>query len=167
MKVKTILLILVISFFPLMISANGPIKCFQLKQDIEFDEVEYKEDLWVGEKGCVIGQNTDDPPGDITITTNCTGAVISPETGPTGCYTAKWGLISILDSTYTVINWIFFGLIAMVSLFTILGAFDILTAAGDPEKIKKGRERIMYAMIGLAVALLSRAIPGVVEALIG
>jgi len=81
--------------------------------------------------------------------------------------TDAWGMCCLLNSIYTVVDWIFVGLIAIVSLFTILGAFDILTAAGDPEKVKKGRERIMYAMVGLAIALLSRAVPGIVSALIG
>jgi hypothetical protein len=81
--------------------------------------------------------------------------------------TSAWGMCCMLDAIYTVVDWIFFGLIALVALFTILGAFDILTAAGDPEKVSKGRARIMYAMIGLAIALLSRAVPSVVKALIG
>jgi len=81
--------------------------------------------------------------------------------------TSAWGMCCMLDAVYTVVDWIFFGLIAVVSLFTIWGAFDILTAAGDPEKVSKGRGRIMYAMIGLAVALLSRAVPSLVKALIG
>jgi hypothetical protein len=73
----------------------------------------------------------------------------------------------MLDAVYTIVDWIFIGLVALVALFTILGAFDILTAAGDPEKVSKGRGKIMYAMIGLAVALLSRAVPSLVKALIG
>ena len=80
---------------------------------------------------------------------------------------AAWGMFCMLDAVYTVVDWIFFGLIALVALFTIFGAFDILTAAGDPEKVSKGRARIMYAMIGLAIALLSKAVPSLVKALIG
>ncbi len=81
--------------------------------------------------------------------------------------TSAWGMCCMLDAVYTVVDWIFFGLIALVALFIIFGAYDILTAAGDPEKLKKGRERIMWAMAGLAVALLSRAIPSLVKAVIG
>ena len=170
MNIKKILLILIliIPFFPLITHAQaGLIECCQLKQDIDFDRVKYREDLWVGEKGCVIGET---PAGaDIKIEDDCIGNPIGPkETEATdGCYTAKWGMICALSSVYTVVDWIFVGLMAVVVLFTILGAFDILTAAGDPEKVKKGRERIMYAMIGLAVALLSRAVPGIVNSLIG
>lgn len=81
--------------------------------------------------------------------------------------TSAWGMCCMLDSIYTVIDWIFFGLVAAVSLFTIWGAFEILTAAGDSEKLNTGRKRIMWAMAGLAVALLSRAIPSLVVAIIG
>ena len=81
--------------------------------------------------------------------------------------TSAWGMCCMLDAIYTAVDWIFFGLIAVVALFTIWGAFDILTAAGTPEKVAGGRQRIMYAMIGLAVALLSRAVPSLVKALIG
>jgi len=75
---------------------------------------------------------------------NCAVGFVSATT------TDAWGLCCLLNSIYTVIDWIFFGLIALVAFFTIFGAFDILTAAGDPEKLKKGRERIMWAMVGLA-----------------
>jgi len=98
---------------------------------------------------------------------NCLPGEVCDIGGGCGNETSAWGMCCMLDSVYTVIDWIFFGLIAVVSLFTIMGAFDILTAAGDPEKLKKGRERIMWAMIGLAVALLSRAIPSLVRAVIG
>ena len=157
MNIKKILLILVISFFPLIIYANGPVRCCELKATTTFNGVEYGL-IWVGEKGC-------DAEGAEIGTTICTKDVGGKATAD--CYTPKWGMICILSSVYTLINWIFSGLMVAVSLFTIWGAYDILTAAGDPEKVKKGRERIMYAMIGLVVALLSKAIPGLVEALIG
>jgi len=81
--------------------------------------------------------------------------------------TSAWGMCCMLDAVYTVIDWVFFGLIAVVGLFTIWGAFDILTAGGNTEKVTAGRQRIMYAMIGLVVALLSKAVPSLVKALIG
>ncbi len=81
--------------------------------------------------------------------------------------TNAWGMCCLLDSVYTVIDWIFFGLVAAVSLSTIWGASDILTAAGNTEKYEGGRKRIMFAMLGLGVALLSRAIPSLVGAIIG
>ena len=81
--------------------------------------------------------------------------------------TQAWGMFCLLDAVYTVVDWTFYIIMAGVTLFTIWGAFDILTAAGEPEKVKKGQSRITYAMIGLVIALLSRAIPGIINGLMG
>lgn len=76
------------------------------------------------------------------------------------------GACCVLEAVYTVADWIFFGLIAMVALLVIWGGFTIATAGGAPDKVGQGRSIILYAMIGLALALLSRAIPALVTALI-
>ncbi len=76
------------------------------------------------------------------------------------------GACCVLEAVYTVADWIFFALIAMVALLVIWGGFTIATAGGAPDKVGQGRNFILYAMIGLALALLSRAIPALVRALI-
>jgi hypothetical protein len=76
------------------------------------------------------------------------------------------GACCVLEAVYTVADWIFFALVAMVALLVIWGGFTIATAGGAPDKVGQGRNFILYAMIGLALALLSRAIPALVRALI-
>ena len=76
------------------------------------------------------------------------------------------GACCVLEAVYTVADWIFFALIAIVALLVIWGGFTIATAGGAPDKVGQGRNFILYAMIGLALALLSRAIPALVRALI-
>ena len=49
----------------------------------------------------------------------------------------------------------------------IYGGFTIITAAGSPEKAGKGKSIITYAMIGVAVAVLARIIPSVVQYIMG
>ena len=51
----------------------------------------------------------------------------------------------------------------IVAIFIIVGAFQMLTAAGDPEKFKKGQKTIVYAVIGFAVALLAKGISAIIE----
>jgi len=80
--------------------------------------------------------------------------------------TNAWGICCILDAVYTVTDWIFVALMILVGLLVIWGGLDIATAGGNEEKVNSGRDRIKYAMVGLAVALLSRAIPAVVKQLI-
>ena len=85
----------------------------------------------------------------------------------TEAVTKAWGMCCLLDAVYTVTDWIFFIIIVVVGLLVIWGAFTIVTAGGAPEKATSGRNFILYALIGLAVALLAKAIPSIVSALLG
>jgi hypothetical protein len=77
------------------------------------------------------------------------------------------GLCCTLDTIYTVSDWVFTVFIVIVVLFAILGAMSILTSAGDPGKVQTGRNYILYAAVGLAVAFLARAVPALVKAMMG
>ena len=72
----------------------------------------------------------------------------------------------LLDTIYTVTDWIFAGVVALVVIFVLIGAFNLLTAAGSPEKVKSGRDFIIYASIGMLVAILAKAIPAIVKAIL-
>ena len=89
----------------------------------------------------------------------CTaGAAVNIET---------FGMCCAINSLYVVINWIFIVLVAIAVVLFLMGAFTLVTAAGSPEKVAQGRNFILYAIVGLAVALLARAVPAVARALIG
>ena len=57
-----------------------------------------------------------------------------------------------------IINTIIFviGMVAVVMI--ILGGISYATSQGDPAKVKKGKDTILYGIIGLVVALLAFAI---------
>lgn len=65
-----------------------------------------------------------------------------------------------------IIGWIqtFFFIITI--LFIILAAFQYLTSAGDPEKVKKAKDMILYAAVAIAVALLATALKPLVESIL-
>jgi len=48
----------------------------------------------------------------------------------------------------------------------VVGAFNIITAGGAPDKVTAGRNYILYALIGMVVAFFAKAIPAIVAALI-
>lgn len=58
----------------------------------------------------------------------------------------------------TIINAVIFviGMVAVVMI--ILGGINYATSQGDPAKVKKGKDTILYGIIGLVVALLAYAI---------
>ena len=81
--------------------------------------------------------------------------------------TKDWGIVCMLDAVYSVTDWIFYGLLALVSVFTVYGGFTIVTAGSDPEKVEQGRSFVVYATVGLVVAFLSRVIPSIAEGIVG
>lgn len=65
-------------------------------------------------------------------------------------------------SISTIINAVIFviGIVAVIMI--ILGGISYATSQGDPAKVKKGKDTILYGIIGLIVALLAFAIVGFV-----
>ena len=76
------------------------------------------------------------------------------------------GMCCLISTIYYTTDWLFTILITLVIIFVLWGGFEILMAAGAPEKISGGRNRIIYAAVGLAVALLARAVPAIVKYMI-
>lgn len=108
----------------------------------------------------------------IDTETGAAGDIVGPTGGfcPIGTITVtteKWGLFCLINTINTVVDWIFLVLIVVVVIFVLMGAISILTAAGDPEKVSKGRDYILYAAIGLLLAFLARAVPSIVKAVMG
>ncbi len=77
------------------------------------------------------------------------------------------GLCCTVSTIYYVMDIVFIVLMAVVVGLVVIGAFMIMTAGGDPDNFGKGRKMIMFAAIGLAVALLARAVPALVKFIIG
>ena len=58
----------------------------------------------------------------------------------------------------SVLNWVF-GIIGIVAvIMIILGGFNMMISSGDPGKVKKGKDTILYGIIGLVIAILAFAI---------
>ncbi|MDD2697068.1 MAG: hypothetical protein PHE52_02840, partial [Candidatus Pacebacteria bacterium] len=80
---------------------------------------------------------------------------------------SKCGICCLLNALYSVTDWIFVVLIALAGIFIVMGAMNIIMSGGDPSKVSSGRQYIMYAMIGLLLGFLTRAIPGIVRLIVG
>jgi hypothetical protein len=55
-----------------------------------------------------------------------------------------------------ILNWLFTILMAFAGIMIVIAAFSFVTAAGNPETVAKARQFVMYALIGVVVALMSR-----------
>ncbi len=105
--------------------------------------------------GCTIDNLSRVTSAGLDCITNCT---FSYGDCPTCC---------VLNSLYNVTDVIFFILLGIATIYVILGAMNLLMSAGDPSKVASGRNHIVYAMIGLLLAFLARAIPAVVRTMVG
>jgi hypothetical protein len=55
----------------------------------------------------------------------------------------------------------------LVPLMAILAGFYFITSAGEPEKLKRAKDILIYTAIGLFVALLAKAIVAIIKKLVG
>lgn len=73
-----------------------------------------------------------------------------------------------IDCVIWKIYWALIGLAApIITIMVLIGAFQILTAAGNPEKVTKGRNTILYAAIGGAIVLLASSVSYIVRSVLG
>lgn len=73
---------------------------------------------------------------------------------------------TILRIFATLISWIFTILLVIATLLIFYAAFLYLTAAGDTEKTKKAQQTLIYAAVGIAVALLAQGVQFLVKQLV-
>jgi len=81
--------------------------------------------------------------------------------GRTGAMCCLFGTINY------IVNWLFMIIMIIVVILILLGAFTLVTAGGSEEGVRKGRNYIVFALVGVAVALLARALPYLIRSIMG
>lgn len=56
--------------------------------------------------------------------------------------------------------------IPLTAIMVLVGAFQMTTSAGDPEKVSRGRKTLLYAAIGFVVALIATGITSVIKSVL-
>ena len=54
----------------------------------------------------------------------------------------------------------------LATIMILVGAFQLITSAGNPEKVSQGRKTIMYAAIGFILALIAGGITDIIKGFI-
>lgn len=55
----------------------------------------------------------------------------------------------------------------VATFMLIYGAFQILTAGGDPEKVQKGKRTVLYTVLGYGIILLSYGMAAIIQDILG
>lgn len=121
-------------------------------------------------EGCTLRVEMRLPQGTAADMVLAPGTVVGPnvDTVPNVSYGGDdWAVVCMLHTVTYVTNWIFYIIIIVVGIMILYAAFIYLTAGGDAEKPKTANRMIVFAIIGLVLALLARAIPAAVRYIIG
>jgi len=105
-----------------------------------------------------------------TNLTRMNGLNITPACTATcdfGGNTGSCGLCCVLNTVYTFTDWAFFILLAIAVFYIILAGIKFVTSGDNPEEVAKARSMILYAAVGIGVALLARAVPSLVRFVLG
>lgn len=57
-----------------------------------------------------------------------------------------------------IINGLFVILMVLAAIAIVVAGYFFLTAGGDPDKVAKARNYVLYALIGVVVAFMARAL---------
>jgi hypothetical protein len=87
------------------------------------------------------------------------GTVPGPIVGAVGP-TSVTGWVDIL---ITAVRWVYTIIFIVAVLFILLAAFHFITSKGDAATTAKAKQELLYAVIGIAVALLSYGIVTLVQ----
>jgi len=75
--------------------------------------------------------------------------------------------LDIMEALDSITDWLFTILIVIAAIWIIVAAYTFVTAAGDPDKTKKARDFVMYAMIGVIVAFAAKGLVVLVSRMVG
>ncbi len=65
---------------------------------------------------------------------------------------------NIWELLIKALNWFFNIVIIVAAIFLVYAGFTFITAGGDPEKTKKSLNIVIYSLIGVAIAILAKAL---------
>jgi len=71
-----------------------------------------------------------------------------------------------LDTLTTVARWIYTIILAISVIMILMAAFNYLTAGGDQAKVKKASQMLIYAVVGIVVAILAFSISRIVTGIV-
>jgi len=74
---------------------------------------------------------------------------------------------NLIDALNAFLNFLFFLAMAVAPILIIYAAFLILTSGGDPAKVSRGRQIILWTLITVAIVLLAKAFPAIIKGAFG
>jgi uncharacterized membrane protein YukC len=93
--------------------------------------------------------------------------IVSALSAAATAFAAIQNFDDMLKLAWNIVNWIFTFFLVAAAIYIIVAAFMYLTAGGDQEQISKAKKQLIYAIIAIAIAALSKTIVAVVGSILG
>jgi len=74
--------------------------------------------------------------------------------------------VELDEALVNITNFMFWVLMAVAVIFLIAAGISFVTAQGDPEKVKKARDYVLYALIGVVVGVMAKGLTTFLEKII-
>jgi len=72
----------------------------------------------------------------------------------------------LLDRIALIGNWVFAIFLALSIIYIILAAFQFVTGGGNPEQVSAARQKLIYAAVGIAIALLAAGFDDILRSIL-
>lgn len=76
------------------------------------------------------------------------------------------GIEGWLGVINTIAKWIYTIILVLSVIMILFAAFSYLTAGGDQAKVKKASQMLIYAVVGIVVAILAFSISSIVTGIV-
>ena len=77
-----------------------------------------------------------------------------------------WRDVDFMVALERIFNWVFAILLVVAAIAIVVAGYIFVTAAGDPDKIKKARDFVLYALIGVLVAFLAKGLVVLIDRIV-
>ena len=73
----------------------------------------------------------------------------------------------LIDLIEGIADWIFVVLLVAATIFILLAAFQFISSGGNPQAMGEARSKLIWAAVGILVALLAKGLPIAIRNLVG
>lgn len=122
-----------------------------------------------GGESCVeeFGSDWEEIEGDCPEGQICCHQKGGPNNGWIGPLKNPLDAETLQEAIDALLDFFFYLAIALGPLMIIYGAFLIMTAAGDADKINKGKAVISWTLVAIAIILLAKGLPSIIKGALG
>ncbi|MCK9187143.1 MAG: hypothetical protein PHS16_01840 [Candidatus Colwellbacteria bacterium] len=93
-------------------------------------------------------------------------AVALAQTPPVVPSASVSSIQDILDLADRIVGWAFAFFFALAAFFILWAAYDYLTAGGAEAKLTSAKNKLIYAAVGIGIALVARSVVTIVQTFI-